>query len=225
MLLLDRDPDNPDGEQGRRRVLAHVKSNDGPEMPSPLYEIQPTLLPLPPTNRGGHLTAGVDRRVAAQRSRAAGVGCRERGGALRQRRGGGVSASRAGRAGSATGRRHDQGREANRDLGAHAQPCAPASLGVETEKTEFLGGAGQWEWWLSKKSRQTGRPAPVDEGVTPREVTPYVESSDSTPSDEPEPSLFHERNGMRLDGEAGVLADAQALVDAGLAKWIEDDEP
>jgi hypothetical protein len=45
VLLLDRDPDDPDGEQGRRRVLAHVKSNDGPEMPSLLYEIEPLVLP------------------------------------------------------------------------------------------------------------------------------------------------------------------------------------
>jgi AAA domain len=45
VLLLDRDPDDPDGEQGRRRVLAHVKSNDGPEMPSLLYEIEPIVLP------------------------------------------------------------------------------------------------------------------------------------------------------------------------------------
>src|SRR3954453_15384884 len=45
VLLLDRDPDDPDGEQGRRRGLAHVKSNDGPEMEILLYEIEPVLLP------------------------------------------------------------------------------------------------------------------------------------------------------------------------------------
>jgi hypothetical protein len=45
VLLLDRDPDDPDGAQGRRCVLAHVKCNDGPEMPSLLYEIEPIVLP------------------------------------------------------------------------------------------------------------------------------------------------------------------------------------
>jgi hypothetical protein len=40
VLLLTRDPDDPDGEQGRRRVLAHVKSNLGPLAPSIRYEIQ-----------------------------------------------------------------------------------------------------------------------------------------------------------------------------------------
>jgi len=46
-----------------------------------------------------------------------------------------------------------------------------------------------------------------------------------------EPNPFHaERNGRppvgveRAEGEAGVLADVQALVDAGLADWIEGDE-
>lgn len=43
VLLLDRDPD--DEENGRRRVLAHIKCNVGPEMPSLLYEIEPIILP------------------------------------------------------------------------------------------------------------------------------------------------------------------------------------
>ncbi len=42
VLLLDRDPD--DEENGSRRVLAHIKCNVGPEMPSLLYEIEPILL-------------------------------------------------------------------------------------------------------------------------------------------------------------------------------------
>jgi hypothetical protein len=43
VLLLDRDPD--DGDQGARRVLAHIKCNVGPEMPSLLYEVAPIVLP------------------------------------------------------------------------------------------------------------------------------------------------------------------------------------
>ncbi len=44
-LLMARDPDDPEGEKGSRRVLAHVKCNVGPEMPSLLYEMDPILLP------------------------------------------------------------------------------------------------------------------------------------------------------------------------------------
>lgn len=45
VLLLARDPDDADAEQGRRRVLAHVKCNVGPESDSLLYEIEPVLIP------------------------------------------------------------------------------------------------------------------------------------------------------------------------------------
>jgi len=45
MLLLDRDPDDPGGERGNRRVLAHFKSNIGPLLPSRLLEVTPTHLP------------------------------------------------------------------------------------------------------------------------------------------------------------------------------------
>lgn len=44
-LLLARDPDDPDGDQGRRRVLAHIKSNVGPLRPSLRYQLEPVLLP------------------------------------------------------------------------------------------------------------------------------------------------------------------------------------
>jgi hypothetical protein len=45
VLLLTRDPDDPQGERGTRRVLAHAKCNVGPLAPSLLYEIRPTSLP------------------------------------------------------------------------------------------------------------------------------------------------------------------------------------
>ena len=45
MLLLDRDPDDPGGERGTRRVLAHFKSNIGPLLPSRLLEVEPIHLP------------------------------------------------------------------------------------------------------------------------------------------------------------------------------------
>jgi hypothetical protein len=45
VLLLDRDPDDPEGEMGRRRVLAHIKCNVGPEAASLLYTVKPIVLP------------------------------------------------------------------------------------------------------------------------------------------------------------------------------------
>jgi hypothetical protein len=44
-LLLDRDPDDPDGDRGARRVLAHFKSNIGPLQPSRALRVDEVLLP------------------------------------------------------------------------------------------------------------------------------------------------------------------------------------
>jgi len=44
-LLLARDPDDPDGERGQQRVLAHIKSNVSPLAPSLSYEVEPIILP------------------------------------------------------------------------------------------------------------------------------------------------------------------------------------
>jgi hypothetical protein len=45
VLLLARDPDDPNGEEGTRRVLAHVKSNVAPLASSLSYEIKSIVLP------------------------------------------------------------------------------------------------------------------------------------------------------------------------------------
>jgi hypothetical protein len=45
VLLLARDPDDPEGEKGSRRVLAHAKSNMGPLAASLRWEIEPVLIP------------------------------------------------------------------------------------------------------------------------------------------------------------------------------------
>lgn len=43
-LFLERDPDDPRGEMGSRRVLIHEKCNLGPERHAQLYEVQPMAL-------------------------------------------------------------------------------------------------------------------------------------------------------------------------------------
>jgi hypothetical protein len=45
VLLLDRDPDDPDGEEGNQRVLAHIKCNVAPLAPSLVYAVKPIILP------------------------------------------------------------------------------------------------------------------------------------------------------------------------------------
>jgi hypothetical protein len=45
VLLLDRDPDDPDGEEGNQRVLAHIKCNVAPLAPSLVYGVRPISLP------------------------------------------------------------------------------------------------------------------------------------------------------------------------------------
>jgi AAA domain len=45
VLLMARDPDDPEGEKGSRRVLAHVKSNMGPLAAGLLCKIEPVLVP------------------------------------------------------------------------------------------------------------------------------------------------------------------------------------
>lgn len=44
-LLFARDPDDPDGETGRRRALSHVKSNLSAEASTLVYEVQTIVLP------------------------------------------------------------------------------------------------------------------------------------------------------------------------------------
>src|SRR4029078_12677225 len=44
-LLLARDPEDPEGEQGRRRVLAHFKCNLATPAATLSREFQPTMIP------------------------------------------------------------------------------------------------------------------------------------------------------------------------------------
>ncbi|HXD54715.1 MAG TPA: AAA family ATPase [Solirubrobacteraceae bacterium] len=44
VLLLAEDPDDPEGENGNRRILAHVKSNLGPKQPSVSYTVSSRVI-------------------------------------------------------------------------------------------------------------------------------------------------------------------------------------
>jgi len=143
VLLLDRDPD--DEEQGTRRVLAHIKCNVGPEMPSLLYEIEPIHLeasgndPAVETSRlrficesphdGRSLLALPTGEARSALEDAMAFLQAELGDGGRRPAGELMKAARA--LGHSTGTVH----------------TARKRLGVETEKAGFGGG---WEWWLPK---------------------------------------------------------------------------
>ncbi len=44
VLLFAQDPNDPEGETGKRRILAHVKCNIGPRQPSIAYRIEPRTI-------------------------------------------------------------------------------------------------------------------------------------------------------------------------------------
>lgn len=143
VLLLDRDPGDPDGEMGSQRVVAHVKCNVGPEQPSLLYRVAPMVLPavgaLPEveTSRlellgvsehtGSALLATIDEETRSAVEDAEGF--------LRQELGDGAHhlAKEILKAGTENG------------IPARTLRRARDRIGAKTEKAGF--GRG-WEWWL-----------------------------------------------------------------------------
>ena len=73
VLLLGRDPDDPDGADGDRRVLAQVKSNLGPKAPSLCLRIEPVETDGMAVGRiveaGYSSYSGADLLAAEQQSR------------------------------------------------------------------------------------------------------------------------------------------------------------
>jgi predicted ATP-dependent serine protease len=145
VLLLERDPD--DDENGRRRVLAHIKCNVGPEMPSLLYEIEPILLP---ENDG-------QPRVETSRLQLLGE-CDHDARALLATSSEGDRSALAEAIEFLTAELGDGERRLANEVMRSAKSLgysvatihrARKKLGVETEKAGF--GRG-WEWWVPKIS-------------------------------------------------------------------------
>jgi hypothetical protein len=146
VLLFDRDPDDPDGEEGNRRVLAHIKCNVGPTMPSLLYEVRPILLPaadkMPEvetsrvelvgesSHNGVSLLAGEDERAALGEAEEFLADL------------------------LSDGARHpakDIYREGGKlHISSDRLKRARKKIGAQTEKVDFGGG---WEWWLETPRR------------------------------------------------------------------------
>jgi hypothetical protein len=174
VLLLDRDPDDPDGEQGRRRVLAHVKSNDGPEMPSLLYEIAPILLPATAdepeveTSRLALLGESPHNGRALLASAAA---SEEERSALDE-----AEEFLLGELNDGQRHQAEELFKAAGKVGINYRTLRRArkTIGAETEKAGF--GRG-WEWWLPKGTSETRKPAFLQKEASPLVPSPSVESS------------------------------------------------
>jgi hypothetical protein len=147
VLLLDRDPDDPEGEEGNRRVLAHIKCNVAPLAPSLVYTVKPIVLPA----------TGSDPEVETSRLDLIGEsphnGRALLANASEEERSALEEAVEFLEAELADGDRHLAGDvlKAARHIGI-SEPTlrrARRKLGIETEKAGFGGG---WEWWLTKAS-------------------------------------------------------------------------
>lgn len=172
VLLLDRDPDDPDGEEGNQRVLAHVKCNVAALAPSLLYKVAPILLPA----------EGSQPKV--ETSRLEFLGESEHNGrsllalASEDERSAGEEAVEFLQAELADGQRYPAGDilKAARQLGIADRTLQRArkKLDVRTEKAGF--GRG-WEWWLPKAPSLPGEPAFLHEGDSPQVLAPSDETA------------------------------------------------
>jgi hypothetical protein len=180
VLLLDRDPDDPDGEEGNRRVLAHVKCNVAPQAPSLLYEIDPILLPAeddqPEVDTCRLRLLGESPHSG--RSLLSAPNEEERG-ALEE-----AEEFLRGELGD-DGTRYlaEEIYKAARKLGIADRTLKRArkSIGAKTEKAGFNRG---WEWWLPKGPSLPGKPAFLHEETSHTLLTPSEESSENGLSDE-----------------------------------------
>lgn len=167
VLLLDHDPDDPDGEEGTRRVLAHVKSNVSPLASSLLYEVEPILLPA----ANGQPEVETSRLKLLGESPHSGrsllaTETEEERSALDE-------AVDFLRAELDDEQRHPAGGlfKAARAVGIADRTLKRArnKIGAQTEKAGF--GAG-WEWWLPKGPSQPTQPAFLHERANVHDTAP-----------------------------------------------------
>jgi putative DNA primase/helicase len=170
VLLLDRDPDDPDGEEGNQRVLAHLKCNVAPLAPSLLYKVEPILL-----------SATLDE-IEVETSRLELIGESPHNGrallanASDDERSALDDAKEFLLAELGDGARHPAGDvfKAARQIGISERTLKRARkhVGANTEKAGF--GVG-WEWWLPKGPSPSGEPAFVHEGDSAEVLAPSAE--------------------------------------------------
>jgi hypothetical protein len=171
VLLLDRDPDDSDGERGHRRVLAHIKCNVAPLAPSLLYQVAPIVLPaegmapMVETSRL-ELLGESEHNGAALLS----VGNEEERSAIEEA----VEFLRDFLADGTRQRTGDIYKEAGAlRISDSTLKRAARKLGVKKAKAAFHGG---WEWWIDEEAKQTD-----SEAANPHSSTKSAEPSSLGP--------------------------------------------
>lgn len=193
-LLLGRDPDDPGGDRGSRRVLASTSSNLGPEPPSLLYEIEAAsvtgdteesietaqIVPIGESPAdGAALLGSVDEDAKAERDEAVEF--------LRVELAGGERPARAiQEAAKAAG------------VGPGSLRRAKRQLGVKRKKEDFQGG---WVWWLPEGDDAKGT------------APPSVQPSPSSPSSFQAESSASE-DGQNVEGDGSTGTDRFAATEA-----------
>jgi hypothetical protein len=208
VLLMARDPDDPEGEKGRRRVLAHVKCNVGPTLPSLLYEIEPILLPAsgenPEVETAKIVLIGQSDHEAEQLL--AGRGDPEERSALEE-----AVAFLEEELGT---RVMDAKviKRAARDVGI-SEPTlkrAKQRLGVVSERVGGVGDAGHWTWRLSGSK---GLASLEDQEVGSLSANPH-EQNDPAPAEELRGSIAEiEPLSEEIDLGTATFAELQSLVE------------
>ena len=205
-LLLARDPDDPDGERGCRRVLAHIKSNVSPLATSLSYEVEPIVLPdddrietarlrlLGESDHSGHDLLGVEHDPERRSALDEAVEFLEAELAAEEQKARRVQSDA--RAAGITDRTLKRARQ---------------QLGVESERVGGAAEAGYWVWRLPKGANPKGAIPISDFGPLSANPHPRAENGPSEslrgPSGTdnpraPECSCF--RPGQRLsDGRCG----------------------
>ena len=179
VLLLDRDPDDPDAEEGNRRVLAHVKSNISALAASLLYEIEPILLsaeddqPEVETSRLRLLGESPHNGYALLS-----VASEEERGALEEAE----DFLRGELGDDETRYPAEELFKAARKIGIKDRTLQRARKGIGA-KTEKAGFGRGWEWWLPKAPSQPSKPALLHEETSHQVLAPSEESSPLAPSE------------------------------------------
>jgi hypothetical protein len=232
VLLLDRDPEDPGGEEGHQRVLAHVKCNVGPLAPSLLYRVAPIVLPAtveePQMETGRLELLGESKHNGRE---LLSVPSEEERGAIDEAE----EFLRGELPADGTRRLAEEVLKAARKLGI-SEPTlrrARKRLGVETKKGGLRPG---WEWSLETDSPKASSPLtpseaserdafgetaqPCDipaatspEGVSHRTVTP---SGNSTPS----PASYPQADESRF---CESCTTERECAEQRCCRWIEDE--
>jgi putative DNA primase/helicase len=171
VLLLDRDPDDPDGDKGQRRVLAHVKSNLSSLAPSLLYRVAPIVLPAEGTAPMVE-TSRLELLGESEHNGAAllSVGNEEERTAIEEA----VGFLRDFLADGTRQRTGDIYKQANSlRISDSTLKRAARRLGVKKTKADFHGG---WEWWLAEEAKPNGA-----EAANPHSSTKSAEPSSLGP--------------------------------------------